>query len=420
MTVSRTPVRDALACLVCHKPGPDLEFDHVLERSTHPQLRDDPTNIAPLCGGPYGCHWLKSNKKIRTWVEDGVYCWKKRGSDVTIRIPVKVDTRYGCLVPMEASDGSPSLLSDLRVDANNAHTSGLRSSRPTESTDLESSDAAEQTDGSGPELVEGSASSPGAEGPPSAVPATDAGDDPLNGRQSPGQRPAPGVRKRQPSAPNVAGGEDAVLEQGVSEPSASLMVGEGEASQFLVVTPPSVDTPRVNAAVPRPSPSPASLEDWLTQDWSVLTDDELQTKYDAAEKMQGFAYLLRCKALYAYRENHVQAWGESWTEQAIERFGISRRTCQAQANIWEICVRRDAYTEIAPLTDSRSLMQAIGRQSVEKGVETMEAAIAYFAEYAEPPTVKALVQEEQPERERCICPTCHYEHWAILESGWKA
>ena len=386
MIISRTPVRDALTCLVCHKPGPGLDIDHIVNRGMGgSEARDVPENKAPLCRP---CHELKTNNKIETWVDTSLaqwfYYWRRvdllaAESPPTIRIPVRVDKRHGCLVPR---------------------------------------DAAEQTDGSGPELVEGSASSPGAEGPPSAVPATDAGDDPLNGRQSPGQRPAPGVRKRQPSAPNVAGGEDAVLEQGVSNPPA-LMVGEGEASQFLVVTPPSVDTPRVNVAAPRPSPSPASLEDWLTQDWSVLTDDELQTKYDAAEKMQGFAYLLRCKALYAYRENHVQAWGESWTEQAIERFGISRRTCQAQANIWEICVRRDAYTEIAPLTDSRSLMQAIGRQSVEKGVETMEAAIAYFAEYAEPPTVKALVQEEQPERERHACPLCNFSHWVVVESEWK-
>jgi len=216
----------------------------------------------------------------------------------------------------------------------------------------------------------------------------------------------------------VTGGEDAALSLPVSasDPPVVRMVGEETAVPIQA----GPDTPLLALTVDGTVSSPSSLEDWLTQDWSVLTDDELQAKYDAAEKMQGFAYLLRCKAIHAYRENHVQAWGESWTDQAIERFGISRRTCQAQANIWEICVQRDAYTEIAPLTDSRSLMQAIGRQSVEKGVETMEAAIAYFAEYAEPPTVKALVQEEQPERERCICPTCHYEHWAILESGWKA
>ena len=201
-----------------------------------------------------------------------------------------------------------------------------------------------------------------------------------------------------------------------SEPPAALVVGEGEASQSPKGEPPSVDPPREIAA-PRPSPSPTSLEDWLTQDWSLLSDDELQGKYDAAEKMQGFAYLLRCKAVHAYRENHVQAWGESWTDQAIERFGISRRTCQAQANIWEICVQRDAYTEIAPLTDSRSLMKHIGRQSLEKGAETMEAAIAYFAEYAEPPSVKALANEEQPERERHSCPTCGYQHWAVADAA---
>ena len=178
--------------------------------------------------------------------------------------------------------------------------------------------------------------------------------------------------------------------------------------------------PREGQPLSRPSPSAAlTWDDWLTQDWSVLSDDELQAKYDAAEKMQGFAYLLRCKAVHAYRENHAQTWGESWTDQAIERFGISRRTCEAHANIWQITVSSDAYIQIAPLTDSRSLMQYIGRQPVEKGAETMEAAIAHFAEYAEPPTVKALANEEQPERERHSCPTCGYQHWAVVEAEWK-
>ena len=200
------------------------------------------------------------------------------------------------------------------------------------------------------------------------------------------------------------------------------MVGEGEASQFLVVTPPSVDTPRVNVAAPRPSPSPASLEDWLTQDWSVLTDDELQAKYDAAEKMQGFAYLLRCKAVHAYRENHVQAWGESWTEQAIERFGCSRRYAYSYANLWQIYVTSDTYLRegMAALTDSRSLMQTIGRATVEDGTRLLESAVAHVAEYAQPPSVQALVGAETPEREKHACPLCNFSHWAVVESEWKS
>src|SRR3990167_6435408 len=295
MTVSRSPTREELRCTICHAPGP-VPIDHIREKGMGGSAeRDVPENKIPLCPT---CHDLKSLKRIKTWakqlnMDTWVYHWQRVGSDVVIRVPVRIDERHGCLVPA-------------------------------------------------------------------------------------GEEVMPDAARDRLSLCSV-----------------------------------------VNAAAPRPSPSPSSLEDWLTQDWSVLSDDELQAKYDAAEKMQGFAYLLRCKAIHAYRENHVQTWGESWTEQAIERFGISRRTCQAQANIWEICVRRDAYTEIAPLTDSRSLMQAIGRQSVEKGVETMEAAIAYFAEYAEPPTVKALVQEEQPERERHACPLCNFSHWVVVESEWK-
>ena len=111
MTITRSPTREELACLICHKPG--VAFDHIKERSTHPQLKDEPTNIAPLCPA---CHQLKSDKRIKTWTDASpmleppwFYCWRKADSDLVIRVPVRVDERHQCLVPnseAEATDGS--------------------------------------------------------------------------------------------------------------------------------------------------------------------------------------------------------------------------------------------------------------------------------------------------------------------------
>jgi len=261
MTVSRSPTREELRCTICHAPGP-VPIDHIREKGMGGSAeRDVPENKIPLCPT---CHDLKSLKRIKTWakqlnMDTWVYHWQRVGSDVVIRVPVRIDERHGCLVPAgeevmpDAARDRLSVSSVFHVQQASREVGGREAS-------LVPSDAAEPTDASGPELVEGSASSPGAEGeedskgqPADAEPSAPTG--PVSAAITGGVGGTQGL---------VAGGEDAVLEQGASGPPASLMVGEGEASQFLVVTPPSVDTPRVNAAAPRPSPSPTSLtwEDW--------------------------------------------------------------------------------------------------------------------------------------------------------------
>src|SRR3990167_4467134 len=108
MTVSRTPVRDALICLVCNKPGPGLDIDHIVNRGMGgSKERDVAENKVPLCRP---CHEIKTKGYIKTWIsyneEDCqlTYHWQKRDSDVVIRIPVRVDTRHGCLVPAGGDD----------------------------------------------------------------------------------------------------------------------------------------------------------------------------------------------------------------------------------------------------------------------------------------------------------------------------
>ena len=165
------------------------------------------------------------------------------------------------------------------------------------------------------------------------------------------------------------------------------------------------------------SPSAFSLD----SDWTALDDETLQSLYDEGEQRQQEGYLLKCKAVWTYRERHVQQWGESWTGQAIERFGCSRRYAYSYANLWQIYVTSDTYLRegMAALTDSRSLMQTIGRASVEEGTRLLESAVAHVAEYAQPPSVQALVGAETPERKRHDCPTCGFTHWAVVESEWK-
>ena len=251
---------------------------------------------------------------------------------------------------------------------------------------------------------QGSASSQAGEGPPGAVSTPDVGDDPLNGRQSPGQRPALVVRKRQPSPAPAGPGLTNDTAVG-AQPGLALM----DAGDNTEGAPPQ-------AAY---TVSPAfSLE----SDWAALDDDTLQRLYEEGEHRQQEGYLLKCKAVWTYRERHVQTWGESWTGQAIEHFGCSRRYAYAYANLWQIYVTSDTYLRegMAQLTDSRSLMQIIGRTTVEEGARLLESAVAHVAEYAQPPSVKALMGAEQPERERHQCPTCGYSHYAVVEAEWKA
>ena len=374
-----TRTKDALTCAVCLKPGPALDVDHIVNRGMGgSEARDVPENKITLCRE---CHDLKSLGKIKTWVKPGlngtyIYSWKRAGADVAIRTLVKVDTRYGCLVP---------------------------------------NSEAEATDVSGPKVQHTSASELAGEGPPGTTLESHCRGYPLNGPRSPGQGSAeavarPMVRKRQPS-PVSTGADEQSLSAGTDSRSPAPVGGEEETSQ--------PGQPPTDLRVPRrigPSSSPLSLD----SDWADVSDETLQQLYEEGEHRQHEGYLLKCKAIWTFRERHIQAWGESWTEQAIERFGCSRRYAYSYANLWQIYVTSDTYLRegMAALTDSRSLMQTIGRATVEEGARLLESAVAHVAEYAQPPSVKALVGAEPPVRERHACPLCQYEHWVVVREDW--
>jgi len=133
-------------------------------------------------------------------------------------------------------------------------------------------------------------------------------------------------------------------------------------------------------------------------DWSSFSDEQLVVIYQDADERQGFAFMDKCHAIHTYRMRH-----DDWLESAYDLFHASRRTLYAYSNVYEVCATSDTHIveNIGPLTDSRSLMQFIGRKSVEEGRVALEAAVAHLAEFGEPPTVKALQhrlgQEAKPE-----------------------
>jgi len=100
VSVTRKPTRAELHCLICNKP--EVADDHIRERSVAPELRDDPMNQAAICPT---CHQLKTDKRIRTRVKDGVYQWRDAWSSLWLSIPVVVSKRHGMLI--READGLP-------------------------------------------------------------------------------------------------------------------------------------------------------------------------------------------------------------------------------------------------------------------------------------------------------------------------
>ena len=96
VTVTRQPLKDVLVCLICNRPGPGLDLDHVVNRGMGgSKERDIPENIVPLCRS---CHEAKTQGSWITWIADGRYHWQAKGSDFLQSRPVMVDPKRGCLV----------------------------------------------------------------------------------------------------------------------------------------------------------------------------------------------------------------------------------------------------------------------------------------------------------------------------------
>lgn len=158
---------------------------------------------------------------------------------------------------------------------------------------------------------------------------------------------------------------------------------------------------------------PAVKEETQLVDLSKYSDEQLATLFTWADKQQKDSFLTKCHIIHAYRERHVQAWGESWVENAYQLFegAPSRRTLEAYANIW-ICVEADTslLEHVGPLTDSRSLMQFIGRKKPEDGRVALEAAVAHYAEFGEAPTVPSLQHKLGEEAKPDLCPKTGLPH----------
>lgn len=135
-------------------------------------------------------------------------------------------------------------------------------------------------------------------------------------------------------------------------------------------------------------PVPISLDD-LATDLSDLSDEELGRRFHEADRRQAVWFLMKCKIVATYRAGPR---GESWTDQAQQQFGRSRRTLEAYAAVWDTYCEldADAQAKIPRLADSASLMQHVGRLSALKRPQALMAAISYVDEFGEVPTVRAL------------------------------
>ena len=169
-----------------------------------------------------------------------------------------------------------------------------------------------------------------------------------------------------------------------------------------VLQPMTIDLAEAQRLYLNAGPDPTAIES--------VPDEQLAALFAEADKRQAEGFLLKCRIVHTFRERQVQAWGKSWIEEAYTLFHVSRRTLEVYARFHEILAESDNYLteQIAPLTDSRSLVRHIGSKTLEDGKVALEAAVAHQAEFGEPPTVPALMHrlgEEKAETPPEPCPT---------------
>lgn len=185
--------------------------------------------------------------------------------------------------------------------------------------------------------------------------------------------------------PNPRGGSEA--EGGVAGSSASDATGIGRP---------------VLGAESSLAPDPAN--ELFRADWTAKTDDELVEEFDKGSDLILEGVLRRCKAVATIRDR--QPYGATWEPSAYAVLGggaVSKRTLQGLAGFWDAAV--DHVTNdtlpiehIAPIAESKDLVQAVGRLRASERAGALEAAVDYFVEFAEPPSPAALAHKRGVER----------------------
>lgn len=108
MSVTSTPLHDAMVCISCGVPATvrGLDKAHVQSRARRPDLKEAPDNQVLMCRR---CHdAMDREHKFRLVIEDG-FCVKQEWSDEVAdfadvrRVRVVVDKKRGHLVPEENS-----------------------------------------------------------------------------------------------------------------------------------------------------------------------------------------------------------------------------------------------------------------------------------------------------------------------------
>lgn len=364
-----TLLREVLTCLICRINGTSaiIDLDHILPRSTHPQLRDGhPENLAPLCRP---CHQAKTEKRIETWVDEprggGLwYGWRRLGivigsDNASGNREVAVDKRYGCLRPVEDIGVSDALSSDV----GSGFDSGL-------------------VDGDKDDSVRGRAGS-----------VRDGYDLAL---RVDGDDNRSLVEERNDEASSRVGGDKSsvgVLGDNTEQP-------DGDSGKHD-----SVDVQRAGGT--DLSTSPTSYVTGLEDDWAHYSEQRLLEEFDSATDQIRDGLLRKCKAVYVYR-NRV---GKGWQDGASQLFTVSRRTAEGFAGMWSAAVAFQQHDAIAAahigeLAESRSLVQMIGRMAPERAVDALGEAVGYVAEFGEPPTAAALAYRLKGDVEVLTPETC--------------
>ena len=340
MTEIRLPTGSDLRCAVCLKPGPGLDVDHIINRGMGGSaLRDVPENKISLCRP---CHELKTEHRIKTWLDGQDFCWKKAGADVIIRTPVSLSERHKQLV----------------LDATGA------SDHP---DSLPGTDGSLPPVGAGEDVSNCSVRLPSAtvspalivdgEGPLGTAASGDAGDDPLNGPQSPGQGPALVVRKRQPSPFSL---ED-WMEQG------RCLRDEGLHLRKLTT-------------------------EWAFRVGTWWNDGERQWPHESSQMMD---------------ELGLSYWQITKFASIAARVPEENRLSRDKNELLTI----EHYRAVANLPPGEQ------PEALEMAIEDRLSASSLKLWIAQKKGATAVVAA--PERERCQCPTCGDTHWAAVREEWK-
>jgi len=174
-------------------------------------------------------------------------------------------------------------------------------------------------------------------------------------------------------------------------------------SEELTTLPALMDGEGVRSTDRSPTPSPFSLASWLSEGERLLTAGlKLKGLTDEWRYEMGDWVATGEKHLHEEAYGHFSRFEDAFGASHLRALGwvaasVTRETRQ-MATSWS------AARTVAALPESDQRAALITAR--EEGLSTRELAV--------------LVRPAAPERERHRCPLCMHEHYAVVESEWKA